>query len=334
MCFNLRKLLFLPPRAVVLILFVIGSLASAQEDCARIVSVQLRREAGRRHHAAVTRCADEALAQAALEPVINGTEPVLQMVIEHVGWLACEPQLKEAKAARAAGASGVAKKLQAKPAGFVHAGLTELGCGLLLEELELADAADIDNGLPDKDKEDGGGAEADHHHGAGEEVDDSVEEEEEENADMPNLVDDSEDSEDEEEDNFLSAGEKLNATMPPPHAHLPLEVEVGQGIVFSLSTPPTPPTPPTPLDTARHPRHSTLDTLDTPTTSEHPGRQDRRRHSLDTLDTLDTGVNRHTLDTPSTLTRHSLDTRSTHSTPLTPRHTRAQAAVRASTDAR
>jgi len=145
---------------------------------------------------------------------------------------------------------------------------------------------------------------------------------------MPNLVDDSEDSEDEEEDNFLSAGEKLNATMPPPHAHLPLEVEVGQGIVFSLSTPPTPPTPPTPLDTARHPRHSTLDTLDTPTTSEHPGRQDRRRHSLDTLDTLDTGVNRHTLDTPSTLTRHSLDTRSTHSTPLTPRHTRAQVPYR------
>ena len=155
MCFNLRKLLFLPPRAVVLILFVIGTLASAQEDCARIVSVQLRREAGRRHHAAVTRCADEALAQAALEPVINGTEPVLQMVIEHVGWLACEPQLKEAKAARAAGGAsgGAAKKLQAKPAGLVHAGLTELGRGLLIEELELADAADIHNGLKDKEKE-------------------------------------------------------------------------------------------------------------------------------------------------------------------------------------
>ena len=83
-------------------------------------------------------------------------------------------------------------------------------------------------------------------------------------------------------------------------------------------------TPPTPSTLARHFDTSTLDTLDTSTRSEHLVCQDGLRHSADTPRHLDTGVNRHTLDTHSTLTRHSLDTPLTPSTPSTPRHTRAQ----------
>lgn len=99
MCLFVPKPLFLPPKIAALLLFVLGTLASAQEDRACALSNhELQRTVGSASHAAVVRCADEALMLSAEDPVLVNGSLSVQVILEHAGWLASEPAKEQAKA--------------------------------------------------------------------------------------------------------------------------------------------------------------------------------------------------------------------------------------------
>ena len=99
MCLNVPKPLFLPTKIAGVLLFVLGALASAQEDRACALSNhELQRTVGLARHRAVVQCADEALLLSAEDPVLVNGSLAAHVILEHAGWLASEPAKEQAKA--------------------------------------------------------------------------------------------------------------------------------------------------------------------------------------------------------------------------------------------